>query len=335
MVSYFERTPLDAEFYARFIAPRIPERVTDMHVHITKPEFVKNVPQVDFWANECMAPMDYGDYAEYTRQLWPGVEVSQNFLPFVFKGTDVKGNNAYLASLKASGKAKYTHMLVTPDMSPDDAERVLTDGRFDGFKPYLEMVLSGHGGEVSCFDFITREQLAILDRLKKTMVLHLPRAGRFPDDDNIRELREMRQRFPDMKIIIAHCGRSYAVNTIKEARRKLGSDAEGFYYDLAAVLNPAVLGFMLDRFPADRIFYGTDLPIFLWHGRRVWTDDSYRNLVREDFRFNRHSEGPEAEAGYTFFVYEQMKNILDAAYERGGRTLAEKILYRNAQEVLG
>ncbi|MHB1365869.1 MAG: hypothetical protein ACYCWE_08590 [Eubacteriales bacterium] len=60
---------------------------------------------------------------------------------------------------------------------------------------------------------------------------------------------------------------------------------------------------MLDNVSHERIMYGTDLPVFLWHGRRRWTDDAYYNHAREDIAWNTHYEGRETEARYTFFLY--------------------------------
>ena len=82
-------------------------------------------------------------------------------------------------------------------------------------------------------------------------------------------------------------------------------------FDTAAVLNPAVHAMALEVMDPKRILYGTDLLVFLWHGKRRWTQWEYFNLAREDFPWNRHEEGPEAEAGYTFFLYEQLRSILD------------------------
>ena len=83
-----------------------------------------------------------------------------------------------------------------------------------------------------------------------------------------------------------------------------------------------------------KIIYGTDLPVFLWHGKRRWTKYDYFNLAREDFPWTTHEEGAQAEENYTFFLYEQMKNILDACDKvGGGKEMAADILCNNAQRL--
>lgn len=334
-VEYFERTPLDAEFYDKYIKDRIPSKLIDMHLHFTKPEFCTNL-QVDpnSWASQCSSKMEFEDYKYYASIFYPDTEFFVNALPSVTKGIDIVGNNGYIAELKAAGKAKYVHMLVNPEWTGDYTEKMFLEGNFDGYKPYPDYVSGKRGAEIGMFDFVNPDQYEILNKYNKSMVLHLPRAGRYPDDNNIKELLTIREKYPNIKVIIAHCGRSYAMYFITEAARKLGSMFNDFYYDLAAVLNPEVLDFMMANVDNKRIIYGTDLPVFLWHGKRRWTYTEYFNLVREDFKFNKHEEGPEKEADYTFFLYEQLKNILDVTDKYGGKKTAEDIFYNNAVRIV-
>ena len=112
-------------------------------------------------------------------------------------------------------------------------------------------------------------------------------------------------------------------------------DKEGFYWDTAAVLNPQVYKLAFEELPEERILYGTDAPIMLWHGKRRWTFDKYINLVREEFSWNTHEEGIEAERRYTLFIYEQMRSILDNIEElEMGETFKRKLFSENAKRLL-
>jgi predicted TIM-barrel fold metal-dependent hydrolase len=165
-------------------------------------------------------------------------------------------------------------------------------------------------------------------------MLHLPRKGRLADDENIRELKQLRQRYPDVSIIIAHFGRSFCPYYLREGLRKL-SNFEGFYFDTSAVINPEVYDVALSQISSPRILYGSDMPVTLWHGRRTWSERDYRNLCREDFTWNREHEPPHIEKGYTLFLYEEIRAILDAI-ERHGLSLEQKegIFSANAKRAL-
>lgn len=197
------------------------------------------------------------------------------------------------------------------------------------------MVSDVKGADISIFTFMPHWQLEILNRCHKTVVLHLPRKGRIADKDNIRELLEMRQKYPDIQIVIAHFGRSFNPCYLETALKEMKKDIIGFYWDTAAVLNPEVYRVAFENLPANRILYGTDAPIMLWHGKRKWTQDTYINLVREPFSWNNHEEGREEERKYTLFIYEQMRSILDMIDQMDmGKEWKTQIFCKNAKRLL-
>ena len=337
MKPYFQRTPHDEQFYRAHIAPRLPASIFDVHVHVNLPEHIALVPQerlASDWAFECGIVLPCEDAYACARELYPDADYSIAGFPWPIREADLRANNAYLADMRREGRLA-PFMVLRPDWPAEEVERTLLDGDFVGFKPYPDMVTGVKGAEVSIFDFFPHEQWAILDRHKKAVVLHLPRAGRMADDDNVSELRRARDAYPDVTIIIAHFGRAYCPAYLEEGLDKLGG-AEGFLFDTAAVINPAVYDVALSRIGPERILYGSDMPILFWHGRREWTEREYHNLCREDFSWNTHRRPPEEEAGYTMFLYEQMRAILDAI-ERHGLSEEDKrgILGGNARKVLG
>jgi Tat protein secretion system quality control protein TatD with DNase activity len=184
------------------------------------------------------------------------------------------------------------------------------------------MVSGRKGAELSLFEFMPRGQWRIADKHRKAVMIHLPRKERLADDANIRELREARDEFPDTTMIVAHLGRSFTPYYLQEGLRKIG-DLSGFFFDLSAVMNPKVLDIAFSRIPLRNLLYGSDMPILLWHGTRQWTEKTYTNLAREDFTWSRNHRSPEEEARYTFFMYEQLSNILDAM-DRLGISTADR-----------
>jgi predicted TIM-barrel fold metal-dependent hydrolase len=97
----------------------------------------------------------------------------------------------------------------------------------------------------------------------------------------------------------------------------LGEDKNAIYFDTSAVLNPEIYEAALESLDWTRILFGSDMPILLWHGKRKWTETEYINLCREDFSWNKHIEERKKEDHYTFFLYEQINNILNALQKKG------------------
>ncbi|MBN1837918.1 MAG: amidohydrolase family protein [Spirochaetales bacterium] len=319
MKRYFERTDLDRDFYDRWIGPRLPARVFDVHVHLNLPEHVTAVTEErrrSDWAIECGYVLPCEDAHAAARELFPGVQYRIAGFPWPIREADLAANNRYLAAKGAEGLLT-PFMAVRPEWEPERVEEELVAGGFVGFKPYPDMVSGAKGAEIGIFDFLPREQWAILDRHRKAVMLHLPRGERIASPDNLRELLAARQAYPRVTIIIAHFGRSFCPYYLERALEELGEARAGFYFDTAAVINPAVYDLALERLSPSQVLFGTDLPILFWHGRRTWTEREYRNLCREAYSWNRRHEPPEVEAAYTLFLYEEVRAILDAADRHG------------------
>jgi predicted TIM-barrel fold metal-dependent hydrolase len=87
----------------------------------------------------------------------------------------------------------------------------------------------------------------------------------------------------------------------------------------------------MEELDSSKILFGTDFPIMTWHGMREWHTDAPTNFAREDFSWNRHEKGVEAEIQFTFIAYEQLNNILNAI---GNNTkVLQQIFYENAKGV--
>ncbi len=337
VISYFEYTGEDKGFYEKKIKPRIPSRIFDIHVHINLPEHVKIVTQERIrsdWALECGHILTTEEAYSYADTLLPDAQYAISGFPWPIREADLTANNTYLAEMRKEGRLS-PFMCVMPDWDIEEVEKNLVEGGFFGFKPYPDMVSGIKGADISIFDFLPHAQLEILNRHKKAVMLHLPRKGRLADDQNVKELLEMRDRYPDITIIIAHLGRSFCPVYLDTGLNKLG-DAQGFYFDTSAVINPDVYTIAFDNIPPENILYGSDMPITLWHGKREWTETGYTNICREDFSWKTRHMPVDIETGYVVFLYEEIRAILDALERHypGGQE-KEQIFFRNAERILG
>ena len=332
MYSYFHKTMLDIRFYDRYLRNRLPDRIIDAHAHFNLPQHVTAITPETIagdWALECGLIMTYEDAYHYVTVMFPDKKWSFVALPWPLKDADTAGNNAYVSSLAQNEKLRGLYTL-RPEYSVDQIEKEFIAGRFSGFKPYPYMASAVKGAEVSIFDFMPHAQFELANRLNAPVLMHLPRAGRLPDADNISEIRVILNRYPDIKLVLAHFGRCFQHEYFQKALDVLGEDVHRLWFDCAAVLNPKVYELAFDKLDHHQILFGTDLPIFLWHGKREWDVQGYHNLCREDFSWNKHLY-PQDEAGYTFFLYEQLNNILSIL---GGDDAAlQNVFSRNAESV--
>lgn len=332
MYSYFHRTELDGDFYIKHLRHRLPDTIIDSHMHFNLPEHVASITAETIagdWALESGMLMTYEDAQHYLSVMFPEKTVRSVALPWPLRDADTVGNNAYISSLIEQKGVRGLYTL-RPEYDTAQIERDYLAGGFCGFKPYPYMASATKGADVSIFDFMPHTQFALADKLNAAVLMHLPRAGRLPDPDNISELRTILNRYPNIKLVVAHFGRCFNHGYFEKGLELLGEDVQRLWFDTAAVLNPKVYALAYKYLDHRRIIYGTDSPIMLWHGKREWDEYGYHNLCRENFSWNTHKY-PQDEENYTYFIYEQINNILNI-FGNDQETI-ENIFRCNAEKV--
>lgn len=313
-------TDIDRAFWDEHLAGWLPETVFDAHTHVVEPEFRLVEPteamRRQYWVNEVSRPIGAADAARCYATVFPGRDVSCLAFASPSLAYDIEAANARLQQ-EAVARGWYALAIVRPQWSADQVAELLDRERVLGVKAYYSLIGEDRSTrdrylEASIYEFLPHHQLELLDRRGAWVTLHVPRADRLGHPENIREVRDIRHRYPHIKLVIAHFGRCYTVEHAREALPQLADDP-GLYFDNSAVLNPDVHRLAMELFGPERILYGTDNPIFYMRGRRQWHGRSYVNRTNYPFHFNKEREAPEVEAQYTLYMYEALRAIKSAA----------------------
>ena len=156
---------------------------------------------------------------------------------------------------------------------------VLANPCFKGLKVYLQFAPSYiPSNEIRIFDFLPHEHLALADRHGWVVQLHIARPKRLADPVNYVQLREIEERYPNVKLIVAHLGRAYADEDVGGALEYL-RDTKKMMWDFTANTNSHVMEQVLTYFGPDRFMYGSDFPIFRMKARRIVENGFYINEI--------------------------------------------------------
>jgi len=338
----FDYTDVDREFWAAHLEDFVPRRVIDAHVHLVDASHCLR-PATDeqrrqFWVGEVAEPISAEQFVRAQATCYPGRQMSYVCFGTVSLDWDIDASNAYI-SRQAAGRQWAGLVVLKPDWPVEQLVAQLDQPGIIGVKPYYSMIpgdAGTHEGnmEANIFDFLPHRHLEVLDSRSAWVTLHVPKARRLGHPDNIREIRELRRRYPRISLVIAHLGRSYTQPHAIEGLLPLAED-EGLYFDNSAVLNPAVHRIALKRIGPRRILYGTDNPIFYMRGRRSWQGKTYINHTSYPFRFNTNREAPDIEAAYTLYIYEALRAIKDVCSELSlSRQDVEDIFHNNAARLI-
>ena len=338
MSKFVEIKHVDEQFYSERIRDFLPERIIDIHTHV----WLKSMKNrkgtqrgVVSWPSLVADENPVEDLLETYKLLLPGKTV----VPLVFnsptRGEDLDPLNRYVTESAAQHNLPAL-MLSRPEWTGEQFERRLKDGNFLGAKPYLSFAPEGiPPDEICILDFIPRHQLEVLNKQKSILLLHIPRSKRLRDPVNLTQMRAIEERYPDIKLIIAHVGRAYCPGDVGDAFRVLAGTR--MFFDISANTNETVFCRLIEAVGPERILFGSDLPITRMRMRRICENGIYINLVPEGMygdvsgdRNMREVAGREA-GKLSFFFYEEISAFL-AASKKAGLTRCEtdKVFYSNA-----
>ena len=307
----FTYNDVDRAFWTEHLEDWVPQRIIDAHVHVNDPAFeIETVTEEmlrSFWVAEVNAKPTAEAAERCAHITFPNRDVTYVAFGHPDLGWDIEGSNEDLR-VECLKRNWHTLVMPRPTWVAEQIDWLLSKPGVLGVKPYYTLI--GYSKdwqfshqEASIFDFLPHHQLEVINERRAWITLHVPKAGRLGHPDNLREIKELRKRYPDAKLVIAHLGRSYTEFHAQEGLLPLADDP-GIYFDHSAVMNPAVYRIALRHIGPDRLLFGTDNPIFYIRGRRQWEGKAYINRTSYPFHFNKEREAPEIEAKYTLYMYE-------------------------------
>jgi glutamate-1-semialdehyde 2,1-aminomutase len=318
----WEYTDVDRRFWEEHLENWLPRRLMDAHTHIADPAH-RLFPMTDtmrrqYWVNELFEAIDAARAERCYRTVFPNRDVNCVAFGMPDLDFDIEAGNAYLQQ-ECPKRGWYSLMVVRPQWTQQKVASLLDGPGVIGVKPYYSLIGLNRETrdahlEASIFEFLPHPVLEVVNDRHAWVTLHVPKAGRLGHPDNLREVRELRRRYPHITMVIAHLGRCYTEPHALEALPAFADDP-GIFFDTSAVLNPACHRIALEQFGPKRVLYGSDNPIFYMRGRRQYRDRAYINRTSYPFFFNKEREPANIEAQYTLFMYEDLFAIKQACQQ--------------------
>ena len=343
-MALFEVTPYDRKIYEEELRDFLPQKILDVHTHVWLDKYLDHKPlapgevkRTVTWPSLVALDNSIEDLQETYRLMLPGKDVTA--LMFSNSGRSQQANDYVADASRRSGfPALY---FSAPEESPEEVERQIRKGGFLGIKGYLSLSPKYiPEAEIRIFDFFPKAQLKKMDEMGAIVMLHIPRNGRLKDPVNLAQIMEIKQEFPNIRLIIAHIGRAYTKEDVGNAFETLDK-APDLMYDFCANCCEYAITEVIRHAGVKHVMYGTDMPILRMRTRRIEENGTYINLVPPglygDPKQDRHLREVSAEEAekITFFLYEEL-----LAFKRACKTLGltkqdvEDIMYNNAHDLI-
>ncbi len=322
-------TAADRELFERDFEDFLPKRIIDIHAHLAHPDHMRP-PTAErlerYWVLRIPVAQTVENFLKAYEELFPRRQVTALVFAMPIQESDLARQNEYLLAQAAAHRQIRPLYVTRPEDDEATLERAMEAG-FLGFKPYPDLVTSDHPGDERLTEFLTPELCKVADRHGAVVMVHIAKFQRFADKENCCDLIEITGKYPSMRIIVAHLGRSYNPIYLEKGLEHLGGVCN-WWYDFSAVTNPEVHRLALASIPHERILFGTDLPIMLARG--------FYDFPTVD-KYVAHIEGINLEpAGHPPLVYQILSGFRQAALDlKLSRESIGKIFYDNAKNLLG
>ena len=328
----------DKQVYETELKNFLPDSIIDCHAHIWKSDFLPygSANGGALWIDRVADEMTFDDLMSTLNKLYPQKSVT----PLVFGGVkhNIEQCNQYV--FEECKKLGVPTLLRTDySMSPDELEAEVKKGGFLGIKPYITNCPSYIPvPEIRIFDFLPHEHLQVANKNGWVVMLHIPRAKRLIDPVNLAQLMEIEEKYPNLKLIVAHVGRAYSKEDLGDAFETL-KNTKNMIFDFTANLSDDAISACIEAVGTKRLLFGSDLPISIMRMYRITENGIYYNIVPRGM-YGDVSDDPHLretdETNVTLMIYEQLR-----AFKRVTNKLhltdtqVEDIMYTNAKNLLG
>ena len=326
-----ETTDLDRGIWEEELEAFVPQKVFDVHVHLSAPEHNlagaddENIGRPGEWAEKELLTIHRKDVDRLYARLCPNREVHCAGMAWPFPRLDFDGANAFVASEMAGDPTSAPVMLVHPAFSSEKVAEAVELHGFRGLKPYF--VYAEDGVECRITDMLPEPLIEVANEKGLFVVLHVSKKLGIADEQNIQDLTNLTRRYPKVRWDLAHMARSSVAWPLERAIGRL-KELPNVWYDFSSVTNADVFMLAFRNFALERIMFGSDIPSDLRRGTMVGFGMGWALLMEKevaamgiDYCDNR----------CTFLLYEVLRALRRAATIEGlNEQQIEDLFHNNA-----
>lgn len=275
----------DRVMVERTIQPFLPDKLFDAHAHLfchahypagMLPGLLTGTPE----------EIGIEVFRTYIDWLHPGQRtVGGLFFGLAFLG-DRTANNNFVAqevhTASASGFQALGQMLIAPDMDPEYVRQEVRRHGFVGLKPYHLMAqVEGPTFLAPIEAYLIEDHVRIAHQEGLSITLHMVRDRALADPVNQATIRRYCERYPNMRLILAHAARGFNPwHTIEGIERLRG--LTNVWFDTSAVTEAGAFESIVESMGHQRLMYGSDFYVSHLRGRCVAIGDSFHWLYAHE-----------------------------------------------------
>lgn len=329
LFSYSEQDVHVVELYKEFL----PQKVFDAHTHMYCAEDLPGLacPGSIFGRQRGT----YSDYMEDMGFFLPGVEeVRLNMLPMphvqMFDQTNGRRDhaNAFIADQLDDFPGNVGAPYVFPCDSEEDIGNMLAHPGMRAMKVYC-FGATPRADYNTCLpaEFVPEAAWSVSAQTQIPIVLHMMKPHALSDEDNLQYITQMARRYPDARLILAHCARAFSAWTVLKSIDKLAG-LDNIWFDMAAICEPTPIAACILHTAGERVMWGSDYPICMHKGKAFSLNHGFYWMTEKPLEALGMDSGYFA--GENLLAFYLSAKLLDL-----DQTQIDRIFYKNAMDLFG
>jgi glutamate-1-semialdehyde 2,1-aminomutase len=258
---------------AKQLSEFLPDKIFDIHAHIYCVKDL-NLTAPGFFS-EGISEVSIAEWRKHLLNIFEGKELSGAlFFPNPTPNADFNKENAYLVTQLRGETSCRGLVMVSPDTSPEELTTLLDQPGIVGMKPYHVYSSEHPTWESSISGFFPEWLWKIANKRKLIVMLHIVKDKAIADPENLREIREICTRYPNIKLILAHAARSFHAPNAQQGIEKL-TGIENLWFDTSGICESDAILAILKHFGPRKLLWGSDFPISEIRGKSVTLGDGF------------------------------------------------------------
>jgi len=263
------------------LASFMPEKFYDIHAHWYRKADL-NAPENSFWTS---GPEIAGlnQWKNYTQQLLPKTSLLGGlFFPAPLPGVNLSSANQFLFDELKKSELSRGLMLVKPETSQKELAHGLAQAKVVGFKPYHVYSTEVPTSQSEITGFLPEHLWATAHEHQAVIMLHIMKDKALLDPQNCKEIKRLCLKYPNVKLILAHCGRSF--HALHAEGAKFLNAIPNIWFDMSGICEMQAILPILKYFGPEKLMFGTDFPVSQIRGKCVsigngfiWLDEKNCN----------------------------------------------------------
>ncbi|MES1213246.1 MAG: amidohydrolase family protein, partial [Singulisphaera sp.] len=266
-------TAEDRELFDRELDSFVPPEIFDAHAHWYRadhfaaghvPAFVASGPAV--------AGSEAFDRA--IEALIPRRRTEGLFFPLPDTNVNADAANDFLSEQLLLRPGSRGQMLITPDLEAELIRDRIRQNGFVGLKCYHVYTARRPTFDSFIEEYLPEAQVRVAHEEGLSITLHMVRSRALADPANQEAIRRYCERYPNMRLILAHAARGFNPHhTILgiESLRGLAN----VWFDTSAVTDSGAVEAIINTLGHSRVMYGSDFPVSHLRGRCVGLGNSF------------------------------------------------------------